>query len=134
MEVVLGTYPSAKAGLLQSYLIGGDESCGYPPTQTHEDVRRNFNIHEGMDEIASVIRARAEVFASLLMSLGNLATALRDDEQLALVCCSSNDRLSLDKASYLRAYGLPRARSLTDGFAAWAAEVGHEVLVDAAEG
>ena len=134
VEVVLGTYPSAKVGLLQSYHIGGDESCGYQSAQTHEEVRRNNNSHDGLDNIASVIRASAEVFASLLMSLGDLATTLRDDEQLALACCSSNDRRSLDKASYLRAYGLPRARSLTGGFAAWAAEVGHEVLMDAAQG
>lgn len=134
MELVVGTYPSAKVGLLQSYLIGDGESCGYQPTQTHDTVRRNFNSHDGMEEIASVIRASAADFASLLMSLGDLATLLRDAELLALVCDLSNDRLSLDKASYLRAYGLRRARSLTGEFGAWAAEGGHEVLMDAAQG
>ena len=162
MEEVLRAYPSAKVGLFQSYHIGGCESCGYQPTQTLEDVRRNFNIRDGMDEIASVIRASAEVFASLHISPGDLASALRDEERLTLldvrkreeydagnlpgsrlvtveltfeildtwpkdtllVFYSSNGRRSLDKASYFRAYGFPRARSLSGGLAAWAAEVG----------
>jgi hypothetical protein len=34
----------------------------------------------------------------------------------------------LDKASYFRAYGFPRARSLTGGLAAWDAEVGREAI------
>ena len=34
----------------------------------------------------------------------------------------------LDKASYFRAYGFTRARSLTGGLAAWDAEVGREAI------
>ena len=45
-----------------------------------------------------------------------------------LVFYSQNGRRSLDKASYFRAYGFPRARSLTGGLAAWDAEVGRETL------
>ena len=40
----------------------------------------------------------------------------------------------LDKASYFRAYGFPRARNLSGGLAAWAAEVGHEAFPAAAKG
>ena len=57
------------------------------PTTTMEEVRRDFNIQDG-----------------------------------------------LDKASYFRAYGFPRARSLSGGLAGWAAEVGHEALPAPAEG
>jgi hypothetical protein len=34
----------------------------------------------------------------------------------------------LNKASYFRAYGFTRARSLTGGLAAWDAEVGREAI------
>ena len=54
-----------------------------------------------------------------------------------LVCYSSHGRRSLDKASYFRAYGFPRARSLSGGLAAWVAEVakvGHEALPAPAQG
>ena len=57
MEEVLQAYPSAKVGLFQSYHIGGCESCGYQPTQSLEEVRRDFNIQDGVDKMASVIRA-----------------------------------------------------------------------------
>ena len=172
MEEVLRAYPSAKVGLFQSYHIGGCESCGYQPTQTLEDVRRDFNIQDGVDEMVNVIRASAEVFASLHISPGELASALRAKERLALfdvrkpeeydtqnlpgsrlvtveltfeildtwpkdtllVCYSNHGRRSLDKASYFRAYGFPRARTLSGGLAAWVAEVGHEALPAAAEG
>ena len=52
----------------------------------------------------------------------------------SLVCYSGHGRRSLDKASYFRAYGFPRARSLSGGLAAWVAELGHEALPAAAEG
>ena len=171
MEEVLRTYPSAKVGLFQRYHIGGCESCSYQPTETLEEIRRNFNIRDGLDEIASVIRGSAEVFASLHISPGDLASALRAKERLTLldvrkreeydagnlpgsllvtveltfeildtwpkdtllVFYSSNGQRSLDKASYFRAYGFPRARSLTGGLAAWATEVGHEALPTPAE-
>ena len=42
-----------------------------------------------------------------------------------VVFISNDGGRSLDKASYFRAYGLPNARSLTGGLAAWNAEVGH---------
>ena len=87
MEEVLRAYPAAKVGLFQSYHIGGCESCGYQPTQTLEEVRRDFKNQDG-----------------------------------------------LDKASYFRAYGFPRARSLSGGLAAWAAEVGHAAFPVAAKG
>jgi len=45
-----------------------------------------------------------------------------------LVFYSQTGRRSLDKASYFRAYGFPRARSLTGGLAAWDVEVGRETL------
>ena len=45
-----------------------------------------------------------------------------------LVFYSQYGRRSLDKASYFRAYGFPRARSLSGGLAAWDAQVGRENL------
>lgn len=45
-----------------------------------------------------------------------------------LVFYSQNGRRSLDKASYFRAYGFPRARSLTGGLAAWDSELGRATL------
>jgi len=45
-----------------------------------------------------------------------------------LVFYSQTGRRSLDKASYFRAYGFPRARSLTGGLTAWDAEVGREAV------
>ena len=172
MEEILRAYPSAKVGLFQRYHIDGCESCGYQPTETLEEVRHNFNIRDGLVKIASVIRGSAEIFASLHISPGDLASALRTKERLTLldvrkreeydvgnlpgsrlitveltfeilnkwlrdtllVFYSSNGRRSLDKASYFRAYGFPRARSLSGGLAAWAAEVGHEALPAPAEG
>jgi len=46
-----------------------------------------------------------------------------------LVFYSNDGRRSLDKASYFRAYGFPRARSLTSGLAAWDAELGREAML-----
>jgi rhodanese-related sulfurtransferase len=166
MEEILRAYPSAKVGLFQRYHVGGCESCSYKPTETLEDVRRNFNIQDSLDEIVNVIRGSADVFASLHISPRDLASALRAGERLTLldvrkpeeydagnlsgsrlvtveltfeildtwpkdtllVFYSNDGRRSLDKASYFRAYGFPRARSLTGGLAAWDAEVGREAI------
>jgi len=49
-------------------------------------------------------------------------------KETALVFYSQNGHRSLDKASYFRAYGFPRARSLTGGLTAWDAEVGREAV------
>ncbi len=166
MEEILQAYPSAKVGLFQRYHVGGCDSCSYRPTETLEEVRRNFNIQDSLDEIANVIRGSAEVFESLHISPRDLSAALKAGEKLTLldarkreeydlgnlpgsrlisveltfeildtwpkdaflVFYSNHGRRSLDKASYFRAYGLRRARSLTGGLAAWDTEVGHEVL------
>jgi rhodanese-related sulfurtransferase len=172
MEEILRAYPSAKVGLFQRYHVGGCESCSYKPTETLEEVRRNFNIQDGLDEIANVIRGSAEIFASLHISPLDLAAALRAGEKLTfldarkqeeyelgnlpgsrpisveltfeildtwpkdtfLVFYSNDGRRSLDKASYFRAYGFPRARSLTGGRTAWDADVGREPMPIPAEG
>jgi catechol 2,3-dioxygenase-like lactoylglutathione lyase family enzyme len=64
-----------------------------------------------------------------------LHTMLRvGDLERAIDFYSNQGRRSLDKASYFRAYGFPRARSLTGGLAAWDAEVGHEDLPLPVEG
>ena len=167
MEEILRAFPAAKVGLFQRYHVGGCESCSYKPTETLEEVRRNFNIQDGLDQIVSVIRGSADVFTSLHLSPGDLATALKTGERLTLldartpeeydasnlpgsqlvgveltfdildtwaktaflVFYSGHGRRSLDKASYFRADGFPRARSLTGGLAAWDAEVvGHGAL------
>jgi len=164
MEEILQAYPSAKVGLFQSYHVGGCQSCSYKPTETLEEVRRNFNIQASLEEIATVIRGSAEVFASLHIAPRDLAAAIKAGEELtlldarnreehdsgnlpgsrhvnveltfeildtwpkdALLVFYSNDGgRSLDKASYFRAYGFPRARSLIGGLAAWDTGMGHE--------
>ena len=169
MEEILRAYPSAKVGLFQRYHVGGCESCSYQPTETLEEVRRNFNIQDSLDELVNVIRGSADVLASLHISPGGLASALRASEGLTLldvrkreeydaahlrgsrfvtveltfeildtwpkdnllVFYSNDGRRSLDKASYFRAYGFPRARSLTGGLAAWDAEGGREAMLAA---
>ena len=161
MEAILQVYPSAKVGLFQRYHIGGCQSCSYKPTETLEEVRRNFNIKDTLEEIVAAIRASAAVFQSLHISPRDLAAALKDGEGLTLldarkreeydtgnlpgsrlisveltfeildtwpkdtflVFYSNHGRRSLDKASYFRAYGFPRARSLTGGLAAWDTDV-----------
>lgn len=58
-----------------------------------------------------------------------LHTMLRvGDLERAIDFYLNHGRRSLDKASYFRAYGFPRARSLTGGLAAWDTEVGHLAL------
>jgi rhodanese-related sulfurtransferase len=172
MEEILRAYPSAKVGLFQRYHIGGCDSCSYKPAETLEEVRKNFNIKEGLDEIVNVILGSAAVFASLHLSPQDLASALEANEALTLldvrkreehearnlpgsrlvtveltfeildtwpketqlVFYSNDGRRSLDKASYFRAYGFPRARSLTGGLACWDAQCGLEAIpVRAAE-
>jgi rhodanese-related sulfurtransferase len=85
MEEVLRAYPSAKVGLFQRYHVGGCESCSYKPTDTLEDVRRNFNIQDDLNEIVNVIRGSAEVFESLHISPQHLASALQAGERLMLL-------------------------------------------------
>jgi len=164
MEAILHAYPTAKVGLFQRYHVGGCDACSYRPNETLEDVRRNFNIKDSIEEIVNVIRGSAEAFTSLHISPKDLATALRSRDKLSLldvrkpeeyqvdklpgsklvtveltfeildtwpkdaflVFYSNHGGRSLDKASYFRAYGFPRARSLTGGLTAWHAEVGQE--------
>ena len=166
MEEILRAYPSAKVGLFQRYHVGGCDGCSYRPTETLEEVRKNFNIQDSLDEMTNVIRGSAEVFESLHLSPRDLAAALKAEESLTLldarkrdeyeagnlpgsrvitveltfeildtwpkdtflIFYSQNGRRSLDKASYFRAYGFPRARSLTGGLAAWDAELGRQPL------
>ena len=166
MEEILRAYPSAKVGLFQRYHVGGCESCSYQPTETLEEVRRNFNIQDSLEELVNVIRGSADVLAALHISPRDLESALRASEGLTLldvrkreeydaghlrgsrfvtveltfeildtwrkdtplVFYSNDGRRSLEKASYCRAYGFPRARSLTGGLAAWDAEVGREAI------
>jgi len=172
MVEILRAYPSAKVGLFQKYHVGGCESCSYRPTETLEEVRRNFNIQDSLDEIANVIRGSAEVLVSLHISPRDLAAALEAGERLTLldarrreehdsgnlsgsrplsveltfeildtwpkdaflVFYSNHGARSLDKASYFRAYGFPRARSLAGGRTHWDSEVGHEILPLPADG
>src|SRR5262249_25096386 len=51
MEAILHAYPTAKVGLFQRYHIGGCDACSYRPNETLEDVRRNFNIKDSIEEI-----------------------------------------------------------------------------------
>ena len=85
MEEILRAYPSAKVGLFQRYHVGGCDSCSYKPTETLEEVRKNFNIQDSVDEIVNVIRGSAEVFASLHIAPRDLASALRAGERLTLL-------------------------------------------------
>lgn len=85
MEEVLRAYPSAKVGLFQRYHIGGCEGCSYRPTETLEEVRKNFNIQDSLDEIVSVIRGSADVFASLHISPRELAAALETPDKPTLI-------------------------------------------------
>jgi len=164
MEEILRAYPSAKVGLFQRYHVGGCDSCSFKPTETLEEVRRNFNIQDSLDEIAAVIRGSAEIFESLHISPRDLVVAIEAGERLTLldvrkpeeydlgnlagsrpidvaltfeildtwpkdtflVFYSQSGRRSLDKASYFRAYGFPRARSLKGGLIAWNAEVSRD--------
>lgn len=58
-----------------------------------------------------------------------LRTLLRlGDLERAIDFYSNHGRRSLEKASYFRPYGFPRARSLTGGLAEWDTEVGHLAL------
>lgn len=109
MEEILRAYPSAKVGLFQRYHIGGCESCSYKPTETLEQVRSLPNSRLVTVELTFEI----------------LDTWPKDT---LLVFYSNDGRRSLDKASYFRAYGFPRARRLTGALAAWDAEVGREAI------
>jgi uroporphyrin-III C-methyltransferase len=91
-------------------------------------------------------RARRTTIASLLVARGwrtetpaAIAVAGSTDKAFTwigtldrlntlLVFYSNDGRRSLEIASYFRAYGFPRARSLTGGLAAWDAEVGREAI------
>jgi len=85
MEEVLQAYPSAKVGLFQRYHVGGCQSCSYKPTETIEEVRKNFDIQDSLEEMAKVIRGSADVFTSLHVSAPDLAAAFRAEEKLHLL-------------------------------------------------
>ena len=85
MEKILQAYPTAKVGLFQRYHIGGCQSCSYQPSETLEEVRRNFDIKDSLDEIVKVIHGSAEVFASLHISVQDLAVALKAGDRLTLL-------------------------------------------------
>lgn len=65
MEEILNAYPSARLELFRRYHVGGCQACGYQPSDTLEQVRREHEISDSLDQIIDYIRNSSEVEAKL---------------------------------------------------------------------
>jgi rhodanese-related sulfurtransferase len=65
MEEILNAYPSARLELFRRYHVGGCQACGYQPSDTLEQVRREHEISDSLDRIIDYIRNSSEVEAKL---------------------------------------------------------------------
>jgi rhodanese-related sulfurtransferase len=65
MDEILNAYPSARLELFRRYHVGGCQACGYQLSDTLEQVRREHEISDSLDQIIEYIRNSSEVEAKL---------------------------------------------------------------------
>ena len=65
MGEILNAYPSARLELFRRYHVGGCQACGYQLTDTLEQVRREHEVSDPLDQIVECIRNSSEVEAKL---------------------------------------------------------------------
>lgn len=65
MGEILSAYPSAKLELFRRYHIGGCTACGYQLTDTLEQVCREHNISDPLEQVIEYIRNSRDVEAKL---------------------------------------------------------------------
>jgi len=157
MGEILSAYPAARLGLFRRYHIGGCTSCGYQLIDTLEQVRRQYNINDPVETIATVIRESSAAEAKLQIlpatwianpKQGRFLDARTPEEfqkgripgaelltverifeildswpkDTPIILYSNHGRRSLERASYLTAYGFTNAKNLAGGLEAWSGE------------
>ena len=65
MEEILNAYPSARLELFRRYHVGGCQACGYQLSETLEQVCRNHEIPDSLEQAIEYIRNSSEVEAKL---------------------------------------------------------------------
>jgi len=77
MSSILAAYPAARLGLFRHYHIGGCQACGYQPSDTLEQVCRQFNIADPLEKIVEVICESREAELKLQILPATIAAAPR---------------------------------------------------------
>ena len=90
MGEILHAYPTAKIALFIRYHIGGCTSCSYQLTDTLAEVHQNFHIQDSLDEMLDAVRESVDAEAKIHLSQQDLATALRQDEEVQILDARSH--------------------------------------------
>lgn len=94
MGEILGAYPSAKLELFRRYHVGGCTACGYQLADTLEQVCREHNISDPLEQVIKYIRNSRDVEAKLQILPTVLVTSIpssRVTEPSQTVNLSSDD-------------------------------------------
>lgn len=80
MGEILGAYPSAKLELFRRYHVGGCTACGYQLADTLEQVCREHNISDPLEQVIEYIRNSRDVEAKLQILPTVLVTSIQNTQ------------------------------------------------------
>ena len=78
MGEILSAYPSAKLELFRRYHVGGCTACGYQLSDTLEQVCREHNISDPLEQVIEYIRNSRDVEAKLQILPTVLVTSIQN--------------------------------------------------------
>jgi rhodanese-related sulfurtransferase len=80
MGDILSAYPSARLELFRRYHVGGCTACGYQLTDTLEQVCREHNISDPLEQVIKYIRDSRDVEAKLQILPTVLVTSIQNTQ------------------------------------------------------
>jgi rhodanese-related sulfurtransferase len=80
MGDILSAYPSARLELFRRYHVGGCTACGYQLTDTLEQVCREHNISDPLEQVINYIRNSRDVEAKLQILPTMLVTSIQNTQ------------------------------------------------------
>jgi rhodanese-related sulfurtransferase len=80
MGEILSAYPSAKLELFRRYHVGGCAACGYQLSETLEQVCREHNISDPLEQVIEYIRNSRDVEAKLQILPTVLVTSIQSSK------------------------------------------------------
>jgi rhodanese-related sulfurtransferase len=78
MGEILSEYPSARLELFRRYHVGGCTACGYQLTDTLEQVCREHNIPDSLEQVIEYVRNSRDVEAKLQILPTVLLTSIQN--------------------------------------------------------
>jgi len=77
MGEILGAHPSARLELFRRYHVGGCAACGYQLTDSLEQVCREHDIPDPIEQVIDYVRNSREVEANLQILPATLVTSIQ---------------------------------------------------------